>query len=97
MYLVFNGNDYTKYCNIFKIFHSFDKALDYATERVKEFSEVEFEYTDEYIKTRLRESYDGSERVFGISRGVFYYGSPSAPSDSSYIGIEYVRVGDMKR
>ena len=95
MYLVFNGNDYTTYDHIFKVFHSFDKALDYATERVKDFSEVE--YTSEYIKTKLKESYDGSERVFGISRGVFYYRGRYDTLKDSLIGIEYVRVGDMER
>ena len=93
MYLVFNGNSYGTYNHIFEVFHSFDKALDYATERVKEFDGIG--HTDEYIKNRLRESYDGSERVFGISRGLFYYGSPSTSFEDSFIGIEYVRVGDM--
>lgn len=93
MYLVFNGNNNTVYDNIFKVFHSFNKALDYATELVKYFSEVE--YTNEYIKNKLKESYDGSERMLGISKGVFYYKGRYDTLHDSFIGIEHVRVGDF--
>ena len=91
MYLVFNGNNYTPYNMIFEVFYSFDKALVYASDLIKQFSDVE--YDDEYVKTRLKEAYNASERVFGIRRGTFYCSS----IDGSFIGIEYIRVGDMKK
>ena len=75
---------------IFEVFYSFDKALVYASNLIKQFSDVE---DDEYIKTQLKEAYNGSERAFGIGRGTFYCSS----LDDSFIGIEYVRVGDMKK
>lgn len=92
MYLVFIGSDHTTYMKLFSVFHSFDNALDEVIKLLKKFDINEYE--DEYVKTKIMESYEDSRSGYTPNTGIFYFKNYSDMFNEPFIGIRKINVGD---
>ena len=91
MYLVFIGSDHTTYMKLFAVFYSFDNALDKVVELLKKFGG---EYEDEYVKTKMRQSYEDSFSGHTPNTGIFYFRKHSDLFNEPFVGIKQIDVGD---